>query len=285
MKRTDKKKMIKVALFLFKQELLTPKTGMILTVMIIYLYSNMEPIKMFADAVNVKVTPMSSIFLFSDFTCQTTILLGLLFLISNAPFRGGIFRYMVSRTGYKNWTIGTVLYLLLLTFLYVVFIVLMSNLSLWKTLDLHLEWGKIWGTLARTDAADSYGITFGINDYIIGKYNAGKAFLVSFILEWVCMFWLALCTYLLNAMFKKGVGIVASSLFIFLDTMIYNSWTPWAYRISPVTLANIASYTKSNLYYGITFLYAAGFFSISIVGFIFLVILHTSKTKDILDFN
>lgn len=285
MKKENKGKGIRAALFLLRQELFSYKSLAVMLVMAVYLYSNMEPIRNFSRAVGVKVTPMSSIFLFSDFTCQTTILLGLLCLISNAPFEGKIYRYAVSRAGYRNWTLGVLGYLLCTTFLYVVMVVLFSNLPLLSVMDFHMEWGKIWATLARTNAGMQFELNFNIEDYVIGNYEGNSAFWISFLLEWLCMFWLALCTYFFNMTIRKGAGIAVSGLFIFLDTMIYNAWTPWAYRFSPVTLTNLVSFTKSRIYYGISFQYAAVFFTVTIAVFVFLIMFKMSKRKDTMDFE
>lgn len=285
MKNGNKGNGLKAALFLIRQELFTYKSLAVLIVIAVYLYTNAEPIKYFARAVEVPVTPMNAVFMFSDYTCQTTILLGLLFLISNAPFEGKVYRYAVSRAGYRSWTAGVVIYLLFITFVYMLVIEIFSNLPLVSEMDFRLEWGKIWATLARTNASQQFEINYNIENFIIGNYDGRSAFWLSFLLEWVCFFWLSLCTCFFNMLVKKGAGITASALFIFLDTMIYNAWTPWAYRFSPVTLANLASFTNSRLYYGISFQYAAVFYAITIVAFIILIMIKMSKKREVLDFE
>ena len=122
--------------------------------------------------------------------------------------------------------------------------------------------------LAKTTAAQQFEIPFSINAYIIGKYSPGYGMFVSALLEWICFVWIALCIYLCNVLIKKGAGILAAGLFIFLDIMIYNSWTPWAYRFSPITLAQLSNYNREKLSYGITLNYTWCFYGITIVCFI-----------------
>ncbi len=276
-------KTIRVSFFLLRQEFMTIRTYIVLIVMAGYIYFNIEPIKNFSYDMNVSVTPLAIVFILNEFTCQIVILLGLLILISSAPFKTGEYKYIVSRTGYNTWAVGTIIFIIEITFIYVLYLLFVSIVSFVGCMDFSFEWGKIWATLARTNAGENYGIVFNVNNYIIGNYEAKEALLLSMILEWVCMIWVTLCAHLFSSFVKKGVGILVAGLFIFLDTMIYNSWAPWVYRFSPVTLAELSYYTKSNMAYGINFKYSIGFFIISICGFILLIIYGYSKENKFIE--
>ncbi|MCM1046295.1 MAG: hypothetical protein NC417_12370, partial [Candidatus Gastranaerophilales bacterium] len=80
------------------------------------------------------------------------------------------------------------------------------------------------------------------------------------LLEWACVAWMGLVVYLFNT--------IVASLFVFLDVMIYNSWTPKAYLFSPVTLAQLKMMSGNNLSYGVSLGYAAVFFAVTITLFI-----------------
>lgn len=266
----------KVFLLQFKRQLFTKKTIFIYVIMGLFVYSNMEPVSLFCEAVSINATPMGFVFLTNDFIFQTTFLIGLLFLISDAPFRSSFYQYSVYRSGDKEWEIGTIASIAGLTLVYTLFLVLMSMAGLRGNINFSLSWGKIWGTFARTDAALQYDLSFQVNDYLIGKYTPQFALLGTIILEWISFFWISLCVYCFNRI-KKGAGILVAAIFIFLDTMIYNSWTPWAYRLSPITLAGLANYTKSRIYYGITLEYAARFYGITILLFCIIIVLFRKK--------
>lgn len=60
-----------------------------------------------------------------------------------------------------------------------------------------------------------FELNFNIEDYVIGNYEGNSAFWISFLLEWLCMFWLALCTYFFNMTIRKGAGICLRFVYFF----------------------------------------------------------------------
>jgi hypothetical protein len=130
------------------------------------------------------------------------------------------------------------------------------------------DWGIIWGTLARTNAGNQYGVPFTVFAYIVGVFSPVEATAISFLLEWACVAWMGLVVYLFNYITKKMTGILVASFFVFLDVMIYNSWTPKAYLFSPVTLAQLKVMSGNNLSYGVSLGYAVVFFAVTITLFI-----------------
>lgn len=273
-------KIYRVFCYQLKRELASKRVIVLFLVIGIFIYSNMEPVSKFCMSVGIKATPLGSIFMINDFIYQTVFMIGVVFLLSIAPYRGEVYRYIVYRSGTVEWEVGNILYIFMITFIYLVFIVLMSIIGLKGNVIFSADWGKIWGTLARTNAAQQFGVQFDVNEYIIGRYNAMPAIINSFLLEWVCFIWLGLCMYFMNSISKKGLGILIDGLFIFLDAMIYNSWTPQAYRFSPVTLSQLSVYTKGNLYYGISLNYAYFFYLITNIIWILLIVLCCGKSED-----
>lgn len=257
----------KVILFHFKRELFSQKNIFLYVLMGIFIYSNMDGVVRFCTNVGLSASPAGYVFLMNDFIFQTTFLIGLLFLFSHAPFRDNMYRYIVYRTGSMCWEIGTILYMVLMSLIYLFYIIGVSFLALKGNLEFTMEWGKVWGTLAKTTAAEVFQIPFTVSPYIIGKYSPAYGMLISALLEWLCFVWLALCTYFCNVRIKKGAGILAAGVFIFLDTMISNSWAPWAYHFSPVTLAQLSNYNKAKGVYGITLEYGWCFYAITIILF------------------
>jgi hypothetical protein len=245
----------------------------------IFIYSNMEPIVNFSKAVDIKVTPWGFTHLVNDFTCQPVFMIGLIFLFSNAPFRGNTYHYIVARSGKNQWEAGNILYIFTMTFLYTAYLFIMSVISLGTRFNGSFEWGKIWGTLARTNAGVEFFVKFIINDFLIGTYSPITATVLSFLLEWLCFLWIAFLIYLINLITNKAVGVIIAGLFILLDIMIYNSWIESAYLISPVTLSQLSTFTIVNRKYGLTFEYAIVFFIIGITLFIFSILV-VAKRKE-----
>ncbi len=144
-------------------------------------------------------------------------------------------------------------------------------------LDFNKEWGIIWGTLARTNAGMQFDVPFYVYDYIIGAFSPARATGISFLLEWACVTWLGFIVYVFNFITQKPVGIVIASLFVFLDVMIHNSWTPKAFLFSPLTLAQLKALSGNNISYGLTVEYAASFFAVTIILFILICLLLGSR--------
>ena len=71
-----------------------------------------------------------------------------------------------------------------------------------------------------------------------------------------------------------------ASFFVFLDVMIYNSWTPKAYLFSPVTLAQLKVMSGNNLSYGVSLKYAVVFFAVTITFFIVICLGQGTKSKE-----
>lgn len=63
------------------------------------------------------------------------------------------------------------------------FIWVLSVISLLSCTKFSGDWGIIWGTLARTNARNQYGVPFTVFAYIVGVFSPTEATAVSFLLE------------------------------------------------------------------------------------------------------
>lgn len=59
---------------------------------------------------------------------------------------------MVSRSGKTAWGLGQVIYIIKMTLIYVAGIFAASIIPYITRIDFSGEWGKIWGTLGKTNA-------------------------------------------------------------------------------------------------------------------------------------
>ena len=233
-----------------------------------FIYSYLEPVADLAQAVGEKVSPWAFPHLMNDYICQMVFMVSAVFLFSTAPFEGKAHYYIVQRSGSFSWQLGNVLYILASSLLFVGFIWIFSVISLLPRTKFSGDWGTIWGTLARTNAGNQYDVPFTVFAYIVGVFSPVEAASISFLLEWACVSWMGLVVYLFNYITKKMTGILVASFFVFLDVMIYNSWTPKAYLFSPVTLAQLKVMSGNNLSYGVSLKYAVVFFAVTITFFI-----------------
>lgn len=229
-----------------------------------FLLENLRAVLEFSRAVEVPVTPYAFPHLTNDFICQMVIMAGAVVIFCDAPFEGKGTQYMLTRTGKFSWALGQICYIILMSFLYVTFIFFLSVMPFWRDLELSAEWGKIWGTLAKTNAGMQFGVSFAVTEYMVSHFQPLQALFLSLILEWACVVWIGLVIYALNLLTLRPVGTISGAFIILLDICIANDWVNWANRFSPITLAQINSYTGWNLRYGITFLYGCCFFAVGI---------------------
>ena len=258
-------KIQRVFTFQMKQVSANQRILLIFLLAAIFVFSNLQGVLDFSQDVGIPVTPWAFPHITSDFICQLVLMAGAVALFCDAPFKSEIQKYILPRAGYIAWTAGQCMYIVVLSFLYILMILLFSILPLLPNMGFQNGWGKIWGTLARYSVGSQYGIPFSVDDYVIGAYTPLQAMVLSFLLSWACAIWLGLMTYFLNYVTGKYVGTFLSAGFILMDITVANEWLPWFYRISPVTLAQLQALKGSNSLYQVGLDYAFWFFGISIV--------------------
>ena len=269
---------LRVFCFQLKQELVQVRVLILFMILAVFIYSYLEPVANLAQAVGEKVSPWAFPHLMNDYICQMVFMVSAVFLFSTAPFEGKVHYYIVQRSGSLSWQLGNVLYILASSFLFVGLIWVLSVISLLSRTKFSGDWGIIWGTLARTNAGNPYDVPFTVFAYIVGVFSPMEATAISFLLEWACVSWMGLVVYLFNYITKKMTGILVASFFVFLDVMIYNSWTPKAYLFSPVTLAQLKVMSGNNLSYGVSLQYAVVFFAVTITLLIVIcLVLHPDR--------
>lgn len=230
-----------------------------------FIIQNMIPVSVFCTFVEIRATPYAFPHLVNDFVCQLVMTAGAVILFCNAPFEDEGYFYILPRAGRLSWALGQVVYIIGVSFLYILFLLLVSVLPLFGHMEFGSEWGKIWGTLAKTDAGRQVGLMFTVTEYVVSRYSPIAALAISALLEWCCVSWLGFMIYLLNKLTGKAVGTCVGAFCVLLDICISNDWIPWARRYSPITLAQIKTYAGINLDYHITFAYGIAFFIIGML--------------------
>lgn len=265
--------------FQIKQSLSRPRIPLLLLLISVYIFATVQPIGDFSKAVQETSTPWSFPHIANDYICQLVIMSMAVVLFCDAPFRTPAYWYVLPRTGNVAWAIGMCLYIIVLSFLYILLILLVGILSLLPNIHFETGWGRIWGTLARTTAGSQFHIQLTVKDYIIGAYTPIKATVICFILEWACCTWLGLLSYCLNNFTNTNVGSLVAAGFVLMDIAVYNNWPYVYFRISPVTLAQLSQLASKRSIYGVDLPYAVTFFAISIVMLIALCIVSQRTTS------
>lgn len=258
-------KCFRVFLYQLRRGFLNHRIWLLFIMIGIFIYSTVNPVTSFSKMVDIPASPWVFPHLTNDYIYQMVFMAGVILLFCDAPFKSGANQYILARSGRKAWSGGHALYILTVSMLYVLFLVFVSTISLLPEIQWNEGWGKIWGTLARTTAANQIKLQFTVNDYLIGAYSPIKATIYSILLEWACCIWLGFLIYVLNTLTKRMLGTFAAAGFVLLDLMIANGWTNKFYSISPITLAQLSSLSGVNKKLGIDLRYSVHFYIISIL--------------------
>lgn len=265
---------VKIMWFQINQNLATVRVILLFLLIFIFIFSSVRPVCDFASAYEIGITPWVFSLITNDYICQLVIMAVAILLFCNAPFKSEAHNYILVRSGNLPWTMGICLYIMLMSFLYVILILAAGIVAILPRLQLDAGWGQTWSTLARVPQFYSqFGISLSVNDYIIGKYRPVEAVVISFVLEWACCTWLGLVTYFFNNATETMAGSVVAAAFVFLDITIENEWSYAFFKISPVTMAQLRTLSSTHSIYHMTLGYATFFFTISISAFVGLCLL------------
>ena len=249
-----------------RKNLISGHTFLIALLMGMYLYVLLQPVRDMAAEVGYSVTPLAFVFLSCDSIAQMILMAGVVALFANAPFDDETYSYMIVRSGKGAWTAGNCMYILTMSFIYTAYIWLISTLVMFPYIDWQIKWGKIWGTLAATDAPERYGLQFSVQNGLKRSYEPSVALAHSLLAEWSCAAFLGECAYLFNKLTNKPIGTWLGAGFVFWDITIYNLFDMDWIKYSPLSLAMISNMINSR--FGITLGYSLSFmaFGVAIMG-------------------
>ncbi len=256
-----------------------PRIYILAALLIIFLWDYIGPILHFSQAVGYRVSPWVFPFLSNTFYIQMILMLGIVFLFCDAPFLNEGQPYLLIRSGRVHWAVGQVLYIMIGTALYFLFVASISILMLAPNLYISTDWGKVLATLAQTDAGQVYHILLGIDHRTQLLYTPFQAFCLSLFLDWCAGTILGLVIFIINNYLNRAIGAIVASAIIFFERLIYNALSDVMYHFSPVSMARLARLDPSGLSLYPTITYACFFFLSSIVFLSILAVLSVRKRQ------
>lgn len=216
------------------------KTWIIFLIILLYLNSIMSPLREFAETIGQGITPWLLPVLTNDMVCSMIIFSLWCFMVCDTPFQNQGYLYYAGRAGKINWLSGELTFLFLFSGIYLLAInIFLIVLSLPYAV-FSAEWGKTLGTLAYTSASAEFYMLFSFPVTLMSSMEPLEATILSFLLTWLALFWLALCIFFINRISRSSFGAAAGLIFVFLDLTIYNvmDWKWW--RFSPISVSKSA---------------------------------------------
>ncbi len=159
---------------------------------------------------------------------KTLLFLGGLFLLCDAPFIYRITPYEVVRSRRQCWWLGECLYILLVSFVYILFIMLVSSAAVLPVASFGRDWGgAVEAFVHGTEMMDGgavrmmYGMNLGISQNVLAYLYPSGSQVYTFLTVWAVSFILGLLQYLVSLKTKSTfLGIAAAGIVVFLDPVL-----------------------------------------------------------------
>ena len=149
------------------------------------------------------------------------------------------------------------LYIICTSFMYTVFLALLSALCLLPKIGFSSQWGKLLGTLSQTSTAQTMGIyvNIPIAYNIVSQYTPLRAMALSGLLMWLVCVFLGMLIFAVSGAVNKTLGLALASGFALTDYVVHVFMlSVWPFYISPVSwagLQNLSGGAKPSVSYAI----------------------------------
>lgn len=198
----------------------------------------------YIDDLNRVVTGMETVmpiwiypFIYSQFHMKLIFTLPIILIFCNAPFIDSNQTFVFIRSGRKKWLCGQMLYVVMASGIYYLFLIISTMLSgIALGGEINLEWGKTLSTIANTNATIYFGSPYvNASASIITYFSPLNASWFTFLLSWLCSTVIGLIIFFCNIITgTRFLGIVTSSILIVLSALADTGF-PEVLYFSPVS--------------------------------------------------
>ncbi|MGB8455954.1 MAG: hypothetical protein WCD89_27020 [Anaerocolumna sp.] len=272
------KKIFSIAMYSIRQWVTDPRIISLFVLMSMFVWNDFEVIGDLTGRTGIKTNPLIFPFFSNDPVKQLILLAGIVFLFSDAPFINKNQPYIIIRSKRIPWVLGQILYIIMASAIYFLFLMLISILVLLPYGTFATDgWGKIINTLAQTDAGRQINLQFGITKEITTFYSPWEAFGLSFLLNWGVACFLGLLMFVINLKFNRMLGLVVGGVILSFDLLVTNALPPAFYHFSPVSLSRLGVLDPMGVSMFPNMTYPFVFFSVSIVVISVLLVVSIKK--------
>ncbi|WP_143452724.1 hypothetical protein [Konateibacter massiliensis] len=167
-------------------------------------------------------------------------------MFCNAPFIDKLYVSVVLRSGRVAWGLGQTLYIVFASFLYTIFVFISSIAVILPRVTVQLQWGKVIGTLALTDAA--YQVPLLIFPWkVISNYNPLEATIWAMLLVWLTNTLIGLLLFCFNSIFSRRIGVCVCCGLILIDPVINMTEKTELLRFSPISWSSIENLATNKM--------------------------------------
>lgn len=244
-----------------------------LIVIFLFTYLYTKGLWKISDYTGEKLSPYIFPFLTTYRYMKILYLFPLIMIFSDAPFIDSNQQFVMVRSGRLSWGIGQMLYIVVGSFCYTMFMLLSSIIVNIGHIQLDTSWGKGLILAATTNLTSALGIqydTVKVTGSIVRYYTPSQAMLWSFVFLWMICTILGLIIYDLNILFKSNaVGVLVTGFMVFF-TAIVDEVQQFMW-FSPVTWSSlnnidVAKTTSLPSFYFVLYMYSGAIVILFIMG-------------------
>lgn len=255
------------------------KTKVFFLLLFLYIAGLMSPVREFAGAVGERIAPWGFVILFNDLVVPFVMFSLWCIMVCEAPFQNDGYLYLAGRAGKVNWFFGELLFLIAYSGIFVLAVAVFSVICGLPRVAFIGNWGKVWTTLAYTDASQQFAVPFQFPQSLMSESAPLKALLLSLLLVWWVAFLLGVIVFMVNWIFRTKIGIAVAWLLVFFDLTVYNILDLQLGSYSLISLCKLSKLTgrppNFSIHWGVIFL------SVLTIGTIILTTVYTMKRKGI----
>ena len=189
-----------------------------------------------AEAMGSDMTIWIFPFLYCRYYDLIMFVIPLVLMFCNAPFLDKNQTFVMMRASSVTWFIGQILYIIIASAAYFLFIFLLSVLMTVFTATPSLNWGNTIYTLAYRGFYDENVPLIDIPRYIIDFFTPLQACWFTFLMSWLAGIFLGLIVFSLNLITEtRNVGTIIAMAFV-----IWGAWVGYSgmirhIKFSPIT--------------------------------------------------
>lgn len=219
---------------------------------------NIIPVCRFALANGESVPVFSLPLLMTDYEVATglpkiTLFLGVIALFAELPFSPERKFYQFIRTDRNGWLLANIFYVMTASFLYLLFITVMSFLFWLPAVSVQDGWGSLITHTFEGEYDMRYSLSYlPFPQRVFFRSSYWEAFLYTATIAWTVFVLIGLMMCTLNLYASTWVaGTLAGGFLVFLDpVLVYflNAFNGWLFYLSPVNWVSISCLKEYRVY-------------------------------------
>lgn len=219
-------------------------------------------------------------FMYTQFHTKLIFTLPVVLLFCSAPFTDRNQTFVFMRTGRIKWLCGQILYIIIASAVYYLFIIAVSLLLTVFFGGFSLEWGKTLTMLATSQNLGWGGaLSVDASYMVITFFTPLQAVWFTFLLSWLGAVFIGLTIFAFNLISgTRYVGVFAASFFVALSSMVANEpgWEKLL-RYSPMSWITLDKIDVGGLTKNPSFTYCVCVFAVLIAIMTALVLIFGRK--------